>query len=119
MKNDKKVALLQQGMRIREARKAKSLTQTELGILCGYSECSTIHKIEKGLQDVPVSKEARLCKALDITSDYLRGVTIADRQMISYKSLLDLLDNAEKLHMSLHDFKESVKDWQNMEELMK
>ena len=61
------------GERIRRARLVKGLTQTELAAKCGYSDPTTIYKIEKGKQDVPTSKIKLLCAALDIDFNYLKG----------------------------------------------
>ena len=61
------------GERIRRARIIKGLTQTELATKCGYTDGTTIYKIEKGKQDIPTSKVRQLCKALDIDFNYLKG----------------------------------------------
>ena len=61
------------GERIRRARIIKGLTQTELATKCGYSDGTTIYKIEKGKQDIPTSKVRQLCKALDVDFNYLKG----------------------------------------------
>lgn len=61
------------GERIRRARIIKGLTQTELATLCGYTDGTTIYKIEKGKQDIPTSKIRALCSALDVDFNYLKG----------------------------------------------
>ena len=61
------------GERIRRARIIKGLTQTELATKCGYSDGTTIYKIEKGKRDIPTSKVRQLCKALDVDFNYLKG----------------------------------------------
>lgn len=61
------------GERIRRARIIKGLTQTELATLCGYTDGTTIYKIEKGKQDIPASKIRALCSALDVDFNYLKG----------------------------------------------
>jgi len=73
MDNTKKQILKITGERIRRARLVKGLTQGELAALCGYSDNTTIYKIEKGKQDIPTSKIKLLCKALDIDFNYLKG----------------------------------------------
>ena len=73
MDNTKKQILKITGERIRRARLVKGLTQGELATLCGYSDSTTIYKIEKGKQDIPTSKIKLLCKALDIDFNYLKG----------------------------------------------
>ncbi len=69
----KKQILQISGERIRRARLVKGLTQTELAAKCGYSDPTTIYKIEKGKQDIPTSKIKLLCHALDIDFNYLKG----------------------------------------------
>lgn len=69
----KKKILEETGKNLRKARLRKGLTQVELAKMVGYSDSTTIHKIEKGLQDVPISKVRGFCKALDVDFDYLKG----------------------------------------------
>ena len=69
----KKKILAISGERIRRARIVKGLTQKELAAKVGYSDSTTIYKIEKGLQDIPTSKIKQLCKVLDIDFNYLKG----------------------------------------------
>ena len=69
----KKKILAISGERIRRARILKGLTQKELAAKVGYSDSTTIYKIEKGLQDIPTSKIKQLCKVLDIDFNYLKG----------------------------------------------
>lgn len=69
----KKKILAISGERIRRARIVKGLTQKDLATKVGYSDSTTIYKIEKGLQDIPTSKIKQLCKVLDIDFNYLKG----------------------------------------------
>ena len=114
MTEEKKIFLKEQGRRLASARWKKGMTQVELSKLLGYSDSTTIYKIEKGLQDIPRKREDKICEALEITRDYLRGFSVDESQAISYSQLLRLLTAAERMNMSLHDFKESVKDWQSL-----
>lgn len=62
------------GERIREARKAAHLTQKQLGIMCGYKECTaekTIQYWEYDKRDPPVEMLRPLCKALGISLEQL------------------------------------------------
>ena len=73
MRDDKKKLLKIMGDRIRKARQAKGMTQRDLAAICGYADSTTIYKVEKGLQDLPLSKAKRVCRALDVDFDYLKG----------------------------------------------
>ena len=54
------------GARIRERRIELGLTQTQLARLCGYTDKSTIAKIELEQRLLPVSKVVILAQALDL-----------------------------------------------------
>lgn len=71
MDNFKKQLYKYAGERLRRARMVKGLSQTELSQMVGYSDSSTIYKIERGLQKIPNSKMRLICNALDIDYKYL------------------------------------------------
>lgn len=59
------------GQRLKEARKAKNLTQTELAELSGVSRM-TITQIERGATETTTSAViVKLAKALECTTDFL------------------------------------------------
>ena len=59
--------------RIRERREALGLSQSELAKLLGYSDRSTIAKIESGINDITQSKIEAFAQALQTTPAYLMG----------------------------------------------
>ena len=61
------------GERIRAARKAKGMTQRELGERTGYTSRSTIAKIEAGVNDIPSAKVSAFAEVLGCTAMYLMG----------------------------------------------
>lgn len=61
--------------RIKERRNALDLSQSELAARLGYSDRSTIAKIEKGVNDITQSKIESFAKALHTTPAYLMGWT--------------------------------------------
>lgn len=61
--------------RIKDLRIKKGLSQQELARLTGYSDRSSIAKIESGCVDLPQSKILLFAKALGITPDRLMGLT--------------------------------------------
>ena len=63
-KDDKKKAM---GIFIRNRRKELKITQDELAKLTGYSDRSSIAKIEKGIVDLSQSKIIDFSKALNVT----------------------------------------------------
>lgn len=61
------------GERLKYARKAKGLTQTELAMLLGITQKS-YQRMESGVHDLKMSTIYQLCKVLDISSDWLLGL---------------------------------------------
>lgn len=59
--------------RIKKCREALGMSQAELAELLGYSDRSTIAKIEKGTNDITQSKIEAFAKALHTTPAYLMG----------------------------------------------
>ena len=56
----------QVGQQIREARKAKGLTQKELGEKLGVSE-STVNQYESGKQNLTIETLSKISEALDLS----------------------------------------------------
>jgi len=63
---------------IREYRKSKHMSQEELAKRTGYSDRSSIAKIEKGEVDLPQSKIALFASALGVSASELMGDTGID-----------------------------------------
>ena len=61
------------GEMIKTAREEKGMEQKELAYRLGYSDASTLNKIEKGLQGMPADRLALLCKILDIPYSSMVG----------------------------------------------
>lgn len=63
------------GETIRNARKAKGLSQKQLGLLCGYENPKTaetsVQYWEYNQSPVPIDRLRRLCAALDLPLDAL------------------------------------------------
>lgn len=60
-------------VRIKQRREALGMSQAELAELLGYSDRSTIAKIEKGTNDITQSKIEAFAKVLHTTPAYLMG----------------------------------------------
>lgn len=60
-------------MKLKEIRKKKGLTQTEVGELLGLSKGS-IHNIETGKQVINHNQIIKLCEALDVRAGVLLGL---------------------------------------------
>lgn len=71
MDNFKKALYKHTGARLRRARMMKGMTQIDLAQAMGYSDSTTIYKIEKGLQKIPHTKIQKLCHILGIDAHYL------------------------------------------------
>ena len=61
---------------IRKLRKELGLTQEELAVRVGYTDRSTIAKIEAGKVDLPQTKIALFAKALGVSPAALMGITV-------------------------------------------
>lgn len=61
------------GENIRNMRKKRGLSQTQLAIKLGYKSKSSIAKIETGNGDVPRSKLPQFAEALNCSISYLTG----------------------------------------------
>lgn len=65
--------MLQLYENIKARRKAAKMTQEELARLTGYTDRSSIARIEKGEIDLPQSKIAQFAEALGTTPGHLMG----------------------------------------------
>lgn len=65
--------LLEMGVKIKNRRIELKITQEELAILAGYSDRSSITKIEKGKVDLTLSKLKEFAKILKVSPEYLMG----------------------------------------------
>lgn len=61
------------GLRIKERRSALGLSQRDLAAVMGYSNHSTVARIEAGTVDLPQSKVAKFAEALQTTPAFLMG----------------------------------------------
>ncbi|MGM9936826.1 MAG: helix-turn-helix domain-containing protein [Candidatus Ornithomonoglobus sp.] len=93
MKNSPK----QIGQRIREIRKARQLSQTELANLLGKS-LRTVQKYEKGEIEAPISVINEIAAKLGTTSNYLIGY---EQDGINLESIADICTFLFKLEQKL------------------
>ena len=61
------------GLRIKNLRESKKMSQSELAELVGYKDKTAIAKVEAGKVDLPQSKISAFAKALNTTTAYLFG----------------------------------------------
>ena len=61
------------GFRIKQCRNNLGMSQRELAMKMGYSNHSTITRIEAGKVDLPQSRISQFAEALDTTPAYLMG----------------------------------------------
>lgn len=61
------------GLKIKELRVQKEMSQTTLAELVGYKDKTSIAKIESGKVDLPQSKIIAFAKALNTTTSFLFG----------------------------------------------
>lgn len=62
------------GKRLKKARLAKGLTQVQLAEILNLSQTS-YQRMESGNHDMKMSNIFNICKALEISSDWLLGLT--------------------------------------------
>lgn len=81
---------------IKRFRKEKGLSQEELARMTGYTDRSSIAKIEKGDVDLPQSKIFLFAKALDVEPSVLMGEdgiinqSDEERRLLAYYNALTL-----------------------------
>ena len=78
------------GQRIKQARKEKHLTQEQLAEVCGLS-ASFLGHIERGTRKASLETLYALCRALNVSSDYLLGMT----RETAIRALLDDMTKEE------------------------
>lgn len=66
------------GRRIKDRRIELGWTLGELAVKVGYSDNSTLSRVENGKTDMPLKKLDKIAQALDVTPAYLIGFTEAD-----------------------------------------
>lgn len=107
MDNIKKTIYQYTGERLRRARMVKGYSQIELAKKLGYSDSSTIYKIEKGVQKIPYERIRQICDVLDIDYAYLtkglemtldnEGHTVVIEKHLTDKSRADMTSKAVDL----------------------
>lgn len=66
------------GRRIKDRRIELGWTLGELAVKVGYSDNSTLSRVENGKTDMPLKKLDKIAQVLDVTPAYLIGFTEAD-----------------------------------------
>ena len=66
------------GIKIKNLREGKKLSQSELATLVGYKDKTAIAKVEAGKIDLPQSKISAFAKALNTTTSYLFSDELVD-----------------------------------------
>lgn len=64
------------GKRIRELRKEKGLSQTELAELLGFKSGSAIGMIEREERELGIESLNKLAEIFSVTTDYILGKTV-------------------------------------------
>lgn len=94
--------------RIKRLRESQGLSQEDLAKKCGYSDRSTISKIEKGERNLPGSKIQVIAKALGVKPSYLMdGDQTADDSENTQTKITD-----QELKFALFDGDKEITDAQ-------
>ena len=85
---------------IKLLRKAKGYSQEQLALMTGYTDRSSIAKIEQGQVDLPQTKIAEFAKVFGVTCGELMGEVVPtlrsdEKQLLEDYNLLDQNDQAE------------------------
>jgi len=80
------------GIRIRSRRRDLGLTQSQLAERIGCADKSSISKIEKGINDIPLSKVRDFAVALDTTPSYLLGLSSDQTEQRRYDGRIRIGD---------------------------
>lgn len=67
--------------RLQWVRDCKNITQKEMAMQLGIKQ-QQYSRYEKGVNAMPVTYLANICKILDVSADYILGLT---NEMVSYK----------------------------------
>lgn len=94
------------GDRLKELRKNKSISQEELGNICGVAK-NTVSYWEKNINQPSIEIITKLADYFDVTTDYLLGFNQND------------IDNIKKLKIALKEAGMMVGDDLTKEELQK
>lgn len=57
--------------KIRQLRRMMDLTQKEFALLIGYSSQNSLHKLERGMIDLPASRLEKIANVLQVTVEDL------------------------------------------------
>ena len=99
------------GNRIKQSRKAMKMTQDELAERAGYSNRSSIARIETGLADIPGEKLLLLANILNTSVQYLQtGIDFQFDKSAYDESLSELKKKVEHLEGIMSMLPKSYQD---------
>lgn len=105
------------GLKIKNLRLSKKLSQEELAQKIGYKEKSSVAKIESGKIDLPQSKIVAIAKVLGTTPSYLME---GDEEIDKESSLDNLQVKTIAAHFEAEEFTETeIQDIENYIEFVK
>lgn len=84
------------GMRIRQARKSKGYTQEQVSEMIKMSP-KNFSQLERGLTGLSTSTLISICKALDISADYILFGILKSEENNAINSMLSTLSESEQL----------------------
>ena len=87
------------GQIIRQIRKSKNMTQQNLADALGYSDRSTIAKIETGKTDITQSLVKRIADALCVSPLDILGIMEDDNNKQELLNVFALLTNDQQQHL--------------------
>lgn len=86
------------GERVKELRRKKGLTQSELADMLNYKSKSSVAHIENG-RDIPRSMVVKLANVLGVTPSYLMGWEDEPEQQDELEQLMEQYDNIQPVRL--------------------
>lgn len=80
------------GARLKAAREAKGLTQTQIAMACRFSGTAAVHKVESGAQNISANEIMAVCEFFGISPEYLLygADDVARKKSKAYRELIGM-----------------------------
>ncbi|MDD7410174.1 helix-turn-helix domain-containing protein [Fusobacterium gastrosuis] len=91
------------GEKVKRKREELKLSQEELAEKMNYKSKTSIHKIEQGITDLPLSKVEELAKVLDLKVAYLMGWTEEKQKKEEKSNVAYIYDESEFMMIPLYE----------------
>ena len=119
--NETKRKLKSMGWRVKQAREEMKLTQEQFAEKYGYPR-STLAKLEAGIRDFKSTEIIKLAEQLNVSTDYLLGITDVKSTDIDIKAFAEAIGLSDEVilqfgkmqHNAYYDFENKVNEYKYM-----